>query len=497
MSVKDNPKRAAAVSGDEARLRLASIVDSTDDAVIGKDLCGIVTSWNRAAEAMFGYRASEVIGQPITLIFPPERIAEEEAILARVRRGERIGHFETEQQRKDGSRVSVSLTVSPIFDGTGQIIGVSRIARDQSEKELQGALLRSILATIPEALIVIDEHGLIQSCNAEAERMFGYGLDDVRGRNVSVLMPSPYREEHDSYLARYRATGERHVIGIRRVLTGQRKDGSVFPIEVTVGEVNLLGRRRFTGFIRDLTQRQARERRFAEMQAELVHVSRLSELGQMVSALAHEVSQPLAAMTNYRSALGHLLAAGRIEEARTVVKQIGEQAERARLVIARLRALVRKDETERRLENLARCIEEAGAIALIGTDDGLKFEVRIADDAAEAMIDRIQIQQVLLNLIRNASEAMAASPRRKISITTARVEDMVEIRVADTGPGLPESVRGRLFQPFVSTKPGGLGIGLSVCQAIVEAHGGELSAGDAPGGGTVFRLALPYAPGAR
>lgn len=374
--MQDTVERIAATPEGEARLRLAAIVDSADDAIIGKDLAGIVTSWNRAAEAMFGYAPGDIIGRPIRLIIPADRIGEERVILDKIRRGETIRHFETERQHRDGRRLSVSLTISPIRDDAGRIVGISKIARD-------------------------------------------------------------------------------------------------------------------------LTARRARERRLAEVQAELVHVSRLSELGHMVSALAHEISQPLTAMANYRSATRQLLAAGDIEKARTMIERISEQAERARLIIGRLRALVRKDETHRDIESLGTCIEEARALALIGLSEGLKVDIHVADDAAEAMIDRIQIQQVLLNLMRNAVEAMAGSPRRALCVTTARVGEMVEIRVADTGPGLPELVRERLFRPFVTTKPDGLGVGLSVCQSIVEAHGGEISAMDAPGGGTIFRLTLPRGPDPR
>lgn len=478
----------------EARLRLAAIVDSADDAIISKDLAGIVTSWNRAAEAMFGYPAEDIVGRPITLIIPAERIGEEAMILAKIRDGERIRHFETERQHRDGRRLPVSLTISPIRDDAGGIVGISKIARDQTREQRRAALFAAILATVPDAVIVIDAHGSIQSANTAAGKMFGYRLDDMHGRNVAMLMPTHYREKHDGYLARYLATGEKHIIGTGRILAGQRSDGSTFPIEVAVNEVDLPGERLFCGAIRDLTARRARERRLAEVQAELVHVSRVNELGHMVSALAHEISQPLTAMANYRGALRQLLAAGNIDKARGMVELIGEQAERARLIITRLRALVRKDKSQRSVESLAVCIEEARALALIGLSDGLKVEIHVADDAAEALIDRIQVQQVLLNLMRNAAEAMVGSPRRMLSVTTAGAGDMVEIRVGDTGPGLDASVRGRLFGSFVTTKPDGLGIGLSVCQSIIEAHGGELSAMDAPGGGTVFRLTLPRGP---
>ncbi|HEX3994275.1 MAG TPA: PAS domain S-box protein, partial [Acetobacteraceae bacterium] len=260
---------------DQARAWLSAIAESTDDAIIGKNLNGIVISWNKAAAAMFGFAADEIVGQPITAIIPPERLDEEVLILDRVRRGERLVHFETERRRKDGTIIPVTLTISPIRDDAGAIIGVSKIARDLSEQnrahqELRQreALLRSILDTVPDALIVIDDQGRIQSFSTAAARLFGYDIAEVLDHNVSMLMPSPYREEHDGYLKRYLTTGERRIIGIGRVVVGKRKDGTTFPMELSVGAVNLPGERRFTGFIRDLTEPQDREHRLHEMQAE-------------------------------------------------------------------------------------------------------------------------------------------------------------------------------------------------------------------------------------
>lgn len=486
---------------DEARFRLAAIAEASDDAIVGKDLSGAITAWNHAAETMFGYTADEIIGQPIALVIPPDRIDEEASILERVRRGESLVHFETERRCKDGRVIPVTLTISPIRDNHGRIIGVSKIARDITEAQrIQGelrhreALLCSILDTVPDALIVIDRQGLIHSFSVAAERLFGFSAAEVAGQNVSMLMPSPYREEHDRYLARCSATGERHIIGIGRMVVGQRKDGSTFPLEVTVGEVNLPGAHLFTGFVRDLTERKDRERRVGELQAELVHLSRLTDLGQMVSALAHEVNQPLTAMALYLSAVRRRVAAGDQQGVQQAVERIAAQGERAVQIIQRLRDQVAKREAERRVESLTKTIEEASGLALLGADQGLKLEIRVDRNAAEAVIDKVQIQQVLLNLMRNAAEAMDGSARRELSISTARAGDMVEISVCDTGHGLAESVRARLFEPFVTTKPDGMGVGLSVCRSIIEAHGGELCAEDGAGGGTIFRLTVPGAP---
>ena len=484
-----------------ARSWLSAIAESTDDAIVGKNLHGTVISWNKAATAMFGYLAEEIVGQPITAIIPPERLDEEALILDRVGRGERLVHFETERRRKDGTIIPVTLTISHIRDDEGRIIGVSKIARDLSEAHRahqesgrREALLTSILATVPDALIVINDRALIQSFSTAAEHLFGYEAAEILHRNVSLLMPSPYREEHDKYLARYLTTGERRIIGIGRVVVGRRKDGTTFPMELTVGAVDLPGTQLFTGFIRDLTERQDRERRLRELQAELIHVSRLNDLGQMVSALAHEVNQPLAAMANYINGARRLFALGNQAAGQQAIERVAEQSDRARQIIRRLRDLVKKTDSEKQRESVPVTIEEATALALVGVGQGLRLEIRVADDAAEAVIDKIQIQQVLINLMRNAVEAMATMARRELTVSANRVGEMVEIRVTDSGPGLPEPVRARLFQPFVTTKPDGMGVGLSVCRAIVEAHGGEMHGDDAAGGGTVFRFTVPRAP---
>ena len=361
------------------------------------------------------------------------------------------------------------------------------------EREAQ---LRSILDTVPDGMIVIDERGAVRSFSATAARMFGYAEDEVVGRNVSMLMPSPYRENHDSYLARYRETGERRIIGVGRVVTGRRKDGTTFPIELAVGEVE--GRHRlFTGFVRDLTERQRTERRLQEVQSELSHVSRLTEMGQMVSALAHEVNQPLTAVTNYLQAVSRLLAAEspNVGRAREVAASALGQITRASEILRRLRDFMRKGESDRRVENVAKLIEEASALALIGARErGVQVQLRVAAELPAALCDKVQIQQVVVNLLRNAIEAMEGCERRELSIA-AGVDDAgaIAVAIADTGPGIAPEVAERLFQPFVTTKAQGMGVGLSICRSIVEAHGGRLAAAPRPGGGTVFDFTLPAA----
>ena len=353
---------------------LAAIVASCEDAIVGKTLDGVVTSWNHAAERIFGYTAAEMIGQPISKLTAPGRADEMPRILDRIRHGERIDHYETERRRKDGQIIDVSLTVSPVCDEEGRVVGAAKIARDISDAKRdhvvlieREAHLRSILDTVPDGMVVIDERGIVQSFSTTAERMFGYSADEVCGRNVSMLMPSPYREGHDDYIARYLRTGEAHIIGIGRIVAGERKDGTTFPLELAVGEVRGKRHRLFTGFVRDLTERQRTERRLQELQSELSHVSRLSEMGQMASALAHEVNQPLTAATNYVEAARMLIASGdnsAAERVTAVIDNVAAQISRASQIIFRLRGFVRKGEvatTSRGHHQSHRRGERAGA----------------------------------------------------------------------------------------------------------------------------------------
>jgi two-component system, LuxR family, sensor kinase FixL len=358
----------------------------------------------------------------------------------------------------------------------------------------ESALLRSILETVPDAMVVIDQRGIVQFFSIAAERLFGYASDEVCGQNVKMLMPPPYREQHDGYLARYLATGERRIIGIGRIVVGLRKDGSTFPMELSVGEARQADRPLFTGFVRDLTERQQAERRLHELQAGLLHVSRLRSMGQMAAALAHELNQPLTATANYVRAALRLLSAAEpnLERVRQAMSNAVEQTMRSGEIIRRLRAFVARGEVSRHPEDVATLIEEASALALVGAKErGIKVMIRLEPDLPPVAVDRVQIQQVLLNLIRNAVEAMETSEARELTLATAVQDTWVQISVGDTGDGVPAEIEARLFQPFVTTKPEGMGIGLSVCRTIIEAHGGRLWVESDPDKGSIFHFTLP------
>jgi two-component system sensor kinase FixL len=346
-------------------------------------------------------------------------------------------------------------------------------------------------------MILIDDKGVMQAFSPAAERLFGWSADEAVGRNVSVLMPSPHREAHDGYLGRYYRTGERRIIGLGRVVVGERRDGSTFPMELAVGEMRTAEGRFFTGFVRDLTERQQAEARLQELQADLVRVSRLTALGEMASALAHELNKPLTAIANYLKGSRRLLAAETVplERVADAVDRAAEQALRAGVIIRRLRDFVARGETERRIEDLPKLVEEASALALVGArEHGVRVRFDLDPAADRVVADKVQVQQVLLNLIRNAVDVMEDAPIRDLGITVATIDDEhVRITVSDTGAGISPEVADQLFQPFVTTKRTGMGVGLSISRTIIEAHGGRIwfEANDA--GGTDFHVTLQRA----
>ena len=360
------------------------------------------------------------------------------------------------------------------------------------------AHLQSILDTVPDAMIVIDERGIIYSFSSAAEKVFGHTQAEVTGKNIKMLMPQPYRGDHDRYLDNYAKTRERHIIGIGRIVVAERKDGSTFPIELSVGEMNSSGRRFFTGFIRDLTDRNKTETRVRELQSELVHVSRLTAMGEMASTLAHELNQPLSAITNYISGVRRIASEGFDipSYASEALDKAAAQALRAGHIIGRLREFVSRGEGERKIEYLDVLIEEASALALVGVRErGVIARIKIDPDHKAVFADKIQIQQVLFNLIRNAVDAMETTETKELTIESrGGADEFVTVLVSDTGVGVTLEAREHLFEPFFTTKHQGMGVGLSICRTIIESHGGQLIATPSTGGGTIFEFTLRGAP---
>ena len=372
----------------------------------------------------------------------------------------------------------------------------SREASTAQNLAIRSKELTTLLDTVLDAVVVIQADGQITGFNPAAERQFGYAPDEVVGRNVSMLMPEPYRGKHDGYLAHYLKTGEKRIIGTDRVVVGVRKDGTTFPMKLAVGEMVMEDTREryFIGFVRDLTAVEETLARLQDTQNEVARLARYNELGEMASTLAHELNQPLATVANYIQGSRRLLGDTtdpQLVQLREALQEAAQQTLRAGDIIRHLREFVARGETEKQLTDLKSLVEEASALGLTGArEKGVRTYFHLSE-LPRVLVNRVQMQQVLVNLIRNAMEAMRDGPSRVLTIRTGRENAMVYVEVADTGSGIPPEVAERLFQPFVTGKPGGMGIGLSISRRIVESHGGTISASPNGERGTVFRVTLP------
>ncbi|WP_404337498.1 PAS domain S-box protein [Sphingomonas sp. MMS12-HWE2-04] len=372
-------------------------------------------------------------------------------------------------------------------------------ARDEHERELRRreAQLRSVLETVPDPMIVIDEAAVVLQFSAAAERLWGYSAAEVIGHQATMLIPLDRREIHMAVLRRFRERGE-GLQGEISISVGEASDGRNFPMEVRTGIARSGGQLLFTMFVRDLTEQRENEARLSELNNEIAHVSRQSAMSELAADLAHELNQPLAATSNFLAAARMLLERGEQTERVTELLRMGsEQTLRAGEIIRRLRAFMARGEVEMRAESVERTVRDAAELVMVGT---AQFQIRVAyqlDPEIRFMFaDRIQVQQVLVNLMRNAMEALRNSDRedRLIIISSRKCEDhMIEISVNDNGPGLPSHVLEQLFSRFTTTKGagGGMGIGLSISKRIIEAHGGALSADNRPEGGASFRFTVP------
>jgi two-component system, LuxR family, sensor kinase FixL len=361
---------------------------------------------------------------------------------------------------------------------------------------IENQILQTIYDTSPDAIIVIDEDGIVLSFNKMAERLFAFAASEVVGHNIKMLMPPYFAKEHDGYMEHYRRTGQRRIIGIGRIVTGQRKDGSVFPMELSIGEAKTETGRFFTGFVRDLTERQQFEQRVHELQEELIHAARLASLGEIVSMVAHEVNQPLSATGTYLEVARELLSReAEADRARGLkaIDQAATQVRRAGDTVRRIRDFARKKTPEIASEDVNRLIEEANAIAAVGSKArNIRTTFDLSPDRPRAEVDRIQIQQVVMNLVRNAIDALEHSHRREIVLQSGIApHGRVEIAVHDSGSGVSSEVAKQIFTPFVTSKKDGTGLGLAICRTIIEAHGGELWVDKSPLGGAAFRFTLP------
>jgi two-component system sensor kinase FixL len=399
---------------------------------------------------------------------------------------------------RDGDRRQIRASVRPM-KVAGKITQLAGAMIDQTAHRRSEAELRSTLSTVPSAMIVIDEKGKIRAFSAAAERMFGRVASYTIGEPIEILMPEPYRSEHAGYLLRYLTTGEARIIGQSRIMYAVRADGSEFPIELWVGDASTENERLFTGFIHDHSARFETEAKLQLLQNDLLHVARSSALGELSMALAHELNQPLGAIVNHLATADFLANSESPGNRQRLLKTIAnatDQSMRAGAIIKRLRTFIERGEGDKRIERVATIVHEATSLLSSAIrQKGILLRTVIEEKRALILADRVQIQQVLFNLLRNAMEALdTPGPGKTPSLSvTVRLLDTetIEIMVEDNGSGISPDVEQRLFKPFTTEKPGGMGVGLSISRRIMEAHGGELRYAASAGGGARFSLLLP------
>ena len=485
----DGPKRA-----ESDFLRLAAAVESSGDAIIASDLDGTIEAWNPAAGRLYGYTQAESVGRPIAMLVPPEVRDEFDQVMQRVRRGERISTLETVRLRKDGSRVQVALTISPIRAAGGGLVGTSVIARDISERErmdaevLTGrARLRAILDSAVDAIVSIDGRGLIQTINPATERIFGYTSAELIGQDVKMLMPSPYHEEHDGYLARYQQTGERRIIGTGREVQARRKDGTVFAIDLAVSEVEAGAL--FTGIIRDVSERKMMEKALRES-------DRMAAIGSVAKGIGHDIGNLLNGLN---------LAAHLLDSCPLPPKGV-EAVQSLRATIAYLADLSRGlqhaatdtlNPGASQTTRLADWWPAAAALLKAASRPGIAIQCSIPPGLPAVRIAPHQLTQVVFNLASNAYHALEESPSADGGVLRVRATPRpdgngVRIQVADNGKGMPPEVLVRAFEPLFTTRPGrgGTGLGLALIKRLVTDVGGEVSIESAPGAGTTVTVDL-------
>ena len=370
--------------------------------------------------------------------------------------------------------------------------------QDDENAAVTEARLASVFDTAADGMVIINDRGQVLAFNKACERLFGYEASDLLGRNVSRIMPKNHAEAHDHYVQNYLETGEKKIIGIGREVQARHKDGTVFPIELSVGEAATPCGRQFIGILRDLRSRRQMEDRLAKTQAQLLHMTRISALDEMGAAIAHELNQPLTAVLLYLQSVSRKTRTdGSLDPlVRDVIEKAVREAERAGEIIQRMRQLVEKKAPERQTVKVEDLVGTCLEMAELGVGNTEAFlEAEIEPDLPLLKADPVQIRQILINLLRNAREAVADRQDRKVVLSVCRNADWLEFRVTDNGPGVPRELVEGLFRAFTGAKHKGVGLGLAISRSIAQNHGGDLKLEDGPqGSGACFVLTLPLDP---
>lgn len=475
------------VPGNDERLRswIAAIA-LLQDAIIVTRLDGVVVSWNRGAERMFGFLADEMAGRSVLAIIPSERSSECRETLDLIGSGGSVDDLVTVRRTKGGQTVDVLLNATPIRDDEGRIAFAVLVARDlTAERRTEAALLESegrwqaLIASAVDAMIVIDSRGAIEVFNVAAERLFGYSAEDVVGGSVNILMPSPYREEHDRYIRDYLRTGEQKIIGIGREVTGRRSDGSTFPVRLSVGEMSVGSGKHFIGILHDLTPRVQLEERVREQTA-------LARLGEMAAVIAHEVKNPLAAVRGAVQVIGKRLPADSRDG--PIVTEIVARIDALDELLEDLLLFARTPQPRFGQVDLASLVQQTAGF--LSSDPALR-ELRfdITGTLPPITGDSELLRIVFQNLLLNAAQALQGKGTVVVRLTSEK--DRQSVTVADQGPGMSPDARANLFRPFFTTKSRGTGLGLPTAKRLIELHSGSIAVDSVPGQGTTVTVTLP------
>ncbi len=360
------------------------------------------------------------------------------------------------------------------------------------------ARLSSVLDTAAEGIIIINERARVLMFNKACEWLFGYTAAEMLGADVRMVLPADKNtDEPDGYIWYSNRSGIGEITGLGQEVRGRHRDGTVFPVELSVGEAATPDGRQFIGILRDLRSRRESEQRLNQLQADLLRMARVSAMDQMGAALAHELNQPLTAVMLYlqaaeRASKRHFEGAALPQTAIEILGKAAHEAERAGKIIQRMRRFVEKRDPVRRLIDLTSLIDDAVELTLLGNRPGTKITRELTPNLPPVLVDPIQIQQIVVNLVRNALDAVKEHDSPDVRIYTKKAEETVVLKVEDNGPGIPETALPYLFKAFSTSKGNGLGLGLVISRTIAQSHGGDLTVD--PGGegkGACFTLHLP------